>query len=67
MTKSSKKYVVAGPHRVHGKKPGETIELDPNERGTNRLLERGQISASSRGQSSGGASTDGDSSPDTEE
>lgn len=57
---ASKKFVVTGPHRVHEINPGETIELDPTEPETLRLLGREQIAPapSSRRRSAGEASTD---------
>jgi hypothetical protein len=40
---AKKKYTVTGPHRVHEISPGEVIDLDPENPGTKRLLQRGQI------------------------
>jgi hypothetical protein len=38
-----KKYTVVGPHRVREISPGEVVDLDPENPGTKRLLQRGQI------------------------
>lgn len=64
-----KKYTVTGTHRVREVKPGESLELDPSEPQTVRLLARGQIvPASSRQQSADGASVvDAPSSEENEE
>jgi hypothetical protein len=37
------KYTVVGVHRVSEIPPGGVVDLDPKDRGTLRLLERGQI------------------------
>lgn len=56
-----RKYIVTGPLRVHEVKTGDTLELDPSEPETERLLARGQIAvASTRQSDTGGSSTDGD-------
>lgn len=58
----SRKYVVQGPHRVNGTKPGEEVSLDPTEPQTKRLLARGQIAAApSRQQSAGETPTEDES------
>jgi hypothetical protein len=38
-----KKYTVVGPLRVREISPGEVVDLDPEDPGTQRLLQRGQI------------------------